>query len=608
MKSTIICVSAVLACSAIADSQDARDALQLINHVNCAVAEITQSKDKLILEREYNALTVDSLKLDSIGDYETIDTIKNLMEAAKKLRISSVDREMLQEEIDQEMNDALYSAMPNIGSLASPNLLSTAVNLTVGAASAYVNYEKQKKAIRRRAKKANWEIDKNDIETLDGLNQDLLDSQWRIVQRYKINDYDRVTSRLISQMIEHFKDPDKKRRYEFFALHEKEYRTFTRYWYYRAVAAFEIGLKGDAYKSIENFQRNFLQIVRNDKIAALVAMMKVQMLLERRWVDSEIRKQLVIIENNATLDDWNLLYFCGLVYADKLNDKEQARRVLKKAVNELSFKQENRLSSFRGNLKADEKLGVEDVPSADALMICRTKLQLIDKDHHEGEIRSILLQSIEKENSFILDSLYYVGRTKDTEMLKRLFPYIMNTTLASKTHWGREDSFYVYLPVAWFQVSDLKPTLLFGTDGVPISDTGRELCKEAVSPFAGLDAETLLLMSVMPVVGGAVSLDSAREARKFSQTKKNLPRLDDAYVRLRYRAEIDNLEESVSEAILTIPHKYCTVKMIFPLPKDEKGRHVAGIAMPSRIQIADKSVFEISVKDMSAMPKDESGK
>lgn len=55
-----------------ADSQDAKDALQLINHVNCAVAESTESKDPIVLEREHNALTVNALKLDSVKYEQTI--------------------------------------------------------------------------------------------------------------------------------------------------------------------------------------------------------------------------------------------------------------------------------------------------------------------------------------------------------------------------------------------------------------------------------------------------------------------------------------------------------------------------------------------------------
>ena len=96
-NATSIILAAIWMTATAADSQDARDALQLINHVNCAVAEITESKDPIVLEREYNALTVDALKLDSIKDEQTISAIKSLMRTASKMRITATEREMLKE-------------------------------------------------------------------------------------------------------------------------------------------------------------------------------------------------------------------------------------------------------------------------------------------------------------------------------------------------------------------------------------------------------------------------------------------------------------------------------------------------------------------------------
>lgn len=595
MNKKVLVVAATLLCMSVDASGvgnvKAQRALQLINHINCAVSEITQSKDKLVLEREYNALTVDALKLDSIDDYETVETIKTLLNTAKKLRISTTEREMLQEEIEEEMSEAIYNSMPNIGAMASPNLLSTAINLTVGAASAYMNYEKQKKAIQRRAKKANWAIDKDDIETLDALNQDLLEQHWKLVKRYGFDDYQRVTAKSITQLIDHFKDPDKKRRHEFFRLHESEYATSTRYWYYRSVAAMEDGKDTkDAATALDRFQAIHLQITRKDKIAALVAMQKVQLLLDGSWNNSAIRKQLEIIERNADADDWNLFYFCGLVYANKLSDLDAARRVLKIAINQLSFRQDKRLKEFRSLVeeKGASKAEKESyVPKSDGLLICRMQLQMIENGQGAANLRKQLLDSISKENAMLLDSLYYLGRTSDEKILLKLLPDILSIVIVGEYNFGRKDSFYAYIPIKWFQVSDLEPKLV--VDCETLSEEERVLQKG----FEKKNWERWMPL-ITAVMAGSIYVGTETRIKMDESVKPPLKN-DMIYVKLRFRKEIDRIDSAADMVELNIPHKYCNVALKFRLPRNADDKIVAGVATPFEVVI-DGTPFSFEVR------------
>lgn len=594
--------------SAFADSQEARDALQLINHVNCAVAEITESKDPIVLEREYNALTVDSLKLDSIKDEQTITAIKSLMRTASKMRITATEREMLKEEMEAEMNDAIYSSMPDIGALASPNLLSTAVNLTVGAASAYVNYEKQKKAIQRRAKKEEWKLKKEDIKALENLNEDLLDSHWSIIKNYGINDYRRVTSKDIKSIIEHFRDPDARRRWDFFRLHTDDYRFLTRFWYYRSVAAEAAGQHAEAERSLDEYRKLHLQITRKDKISALVAMQKVRYLLDRSFAGRAIEEQLKIVESNAELEDWNLFYFCGIIYADKLGKVEKARDCLGKAITELSFRLDSRLKDFNGKLDGDDydEDDCDKIPSGESLMACRMKLQMIEKGlRNDKTMKKAILDIIGKENAVMLDAVHYIGRTRDADVAKVLLPKIMSISVESQTRWGRKDVFSVVVPIAWFEAGEINPTLRFGgnSEGAFTVDCEkRELVKLApekswFSPFKrgtviGASAAAALTLSPLASLAAASVSTAAVEPEKaipYYETRQG------PYVRLTFRTEIDKLSSEAADVVLELPHKYANVRMSFALPRDEKGRHTAGFAMPYAVDI-DGSKFGLKIQ------------
>lgn len=593
-----IILAAIWMTATAADSQDARDALQLINHVNCAVAEITESKDPIVLEREYNALTVDALKLDSIKDEQTISAIKSLMRTASKMRITATEREMLNEEIEAEMNDAIYSSMPNIGSLASPNLLSTAVNLTVGAASAYVNYEKQKKAIQRRAKKEEWNLNKDDIKTLEDLNEDLLDSHWSIIKNYGIDDYKRVTAKDIKSIIEHFRDPDLKRRWDFFRLHTEDYKYLTRFWYYRSVAAEAVGENTESEMSLDKYQKLHLQITRRDKIAALVAMQKIRFLLDRSFSARAIRRQLEVVERNAEHEDWNLFYFCGIIYADKLDDIPSAKRCLEKAITELSFRLDKRLKEFNGKIdNNDFKAKDHDkIPSAESLMACRMKMQMIEKNQcHDRDTKSAMLDIIGKENAMMLDAVHYIGRTKDEDVAKALLPKITTVSVESSTRWGREDAFTVLVPIEWFEAGKIAPRLRFGKEsegGFSIEEQKRELVKLEPGNVYSTARIALALGAAasvpMAMLYAIVDSDLYKGVKLYYESRQG------PYVRLTYRTEIDKLDDKLQDVVLEMPHKYCDVKIVFTLPRSSDNKHTAGFAMPKAVVI-DGTTFGLTV-------------
>ena len=154
--------------------EDVDAVLLLINHINWVVTKIKIANDPIVLEQEYESINQNALYLDAIKDKEVVNLVCNIMDLIVDMRIDAKEREMLQEELDQGMSDAIYDAVPNPMSLFSLNPVSSICNLATAAVSSYANYRKAKIRLAKQFKKATWDLDKNKMVFLNEMNKNLL--------------------------------------------------------------------------------------------------------------------------------------------------------------------------------------------------------------------------------------------------------------------------------------------------------------------------------------------------------------------------------------------------------------------------------------------------
>ena len=440
--------------------RDDLSALFVINHINWIVTKIKNYNDPIVLEEEYKNICADSLNLNSIKDPETIDLISDIMDAITEMRIDEKEREMLKEELDQGMSDAMYDALSGINAGGGLSPIGAVFNLVTSAVTAGANYKRAKKRVMQTYKKQTWGLDKSRMQNLNELNKSLLQKYWILVQRYSLPDEYRVSENDIAMLIDHLKDENPNRLHSFLKSMEKKYFGLQNYWYYRALTATQVKDKDDAKKALDEyirFQRDYGQILRIDGIAAKAAMLRIKLMMDDGKIDvPKCRELLKVIERNSTIDEWQSYYFCAMVYADELGDIASAERVLLPVTTRLDFKRHNRLVEWCNQAQEKKDLNLTNsvdrlIPSGDALYECKTLLLGLSKYKLTATERDRIYSAIcddagasAKEKLFLYCSLRY------EDALKKIIPDLKNIRVICEQSSNPNNLFLkLSMPMSW---------------------------------------------------------------------------------------------------------------------------------------------------------------
>ena len=446
------------------DEKDALAALLLINHINCSVTRIKNANDAIVLEEEYNSINQNAILLDSIKDKEMVELICDIMDAIVSMRIEEKERQFLKEELDQGMSDAMYDAIPNPLNLISANPISAICNIATAAASSYMNYKKAKANLTKKFKRSNWELDKNRMVYLNELNKCLLEKYWIIVDRYKLPDYYRVVEDDVIHLIERLKDENGERRYAFLKDKDVEetYKFLPVYWYHRGRAAYENGDMVDAMTALSRFQiyeKDYSKILRHNKTAASVAMLKLNIMLQAEdgsFNATEIEEQLKIILKNATKNDWNMLYYAALVYSQELKNFETAKRLLVKVIDEMEFARDSNLIDWKEFIQArmdaedGETVDGKNLMGNDALFSCKSLLSEIETYNlPPDELQKRLKELCEADNTATREKLFCYCSLNFEGALKYLDKDIRGIQFQYDGSVSTQLCVNVALPVSW---------------------------------------------------------------------------------------------------------------------------------------------------------------
>lgn len=502
----------------------AQDVVVIINHINWSIAKITSYNDPIILEQEYDALSLNNLYLSAITDIDIVETIKNIYNTITNLRINDGDRKILHEVFEQEKRNAIYEALPSPGAIITPNFVSLAINLAQSSVSSFANYQKIKKDLELKLKKNTWELDKEKMKELNDFWTSLLSQYYALISKYKLDDYWRVTDKDCKELIERLKDNDEKRLYEYLRQSRERFKKLPIFWYYLGVYS----IKNDDFKgakiAFDTYQNLFCQILRKDEIAASVSMNYIRLLIEsnNRNINTEIKRHLEIIEKNSADNDFTFRYFCGLAYWNLLKDSDNAIRVLKILKNYLEYAVNSDLVAYRNwwGSKERDDLQKKELPKTEALMQTRIALvDIITQKTHRDFIK-IFNEICNKNTISNTEFLYYVGHLSADAIYKKIEDEIRVISISHESKWLRTDSFYVKLPLKWFLLEDIKPEL---------------------------------------------ELYSKGKLAKRIQPKNNTPERDkNGMMIFEYKYEGDHIIDNKIDCIkLSISHKFCPVKVVF---------------------------------------------
>ena len=317
-----------------------------LNLCTVSVSQIIDYSDIVILEQEYDAI-LNNLNIEQMPkDEALLNILKQLLDTITFFRMQEGDKKFIDQDYQNKMKNAIWSAVPNIGLIfAGGNPVTLAVSLASQVGVGYMNYRKTKAGNEFAYEKEMWQLNRAAIEQFNGLRRELFDTAWRLVDAHDIPDSYRLTERQVTQYNEILMDPDDFRRYERLDSIKEHFIAYPPFWYFFGNTANALwketeGELSDYYfraakMYFEVFVRSFraCDLLRENQVASSCALEYIDLLRvdvpEERAKISELLQFALDMSGNAN----DVLQLCAFAYL-KIGDAKSAAQLFRRLVNE----------------------------------------------------------------------------------------------------------------------------------------------------------------------------------------------------------------------------------------------------------------------------------
>ena len=128
--------------------------------------------------------------------------------------ISAEDKKLIDAEYQNRMKNAVWSAVPHLGLIfATGNPIAIAMNLATQVGISYMNYRRNKAEYQQGQEREHWQIEKSDLEMINGLRQSLFRTSWRLAKTYNFPDEYRLTDQQVKDYNSTLLEDDPIKRY-----------------------------------------------------------------------------------------------------------------------------------------------------------------------------------------------------------------------------------------------------------------------------------------------------------------------------------------------------------------------------------------------------------
>lgn len=338
------------------EEQDAiLDTIAQINHINWVVNVIKTYNNALVLEEEYEKISYGNLNLSRIPDEDTLIRITKTLETLHSLRKDEREMKHWLEDFRNSRGRKVKSywlkaSKETINALSTQAsecqlafehgkaagmaaVAQTVFNMAFHAVSLYFDYDNFVYELDKSIKDRRFDFDAAKLDLLHQQNKELLQDQWRFINRYHLDDRLRVSDNDIKRLIDCLKDDDHLRIYKRIMVMRERFSLFPEYWYYLSCVAMETGHFKDGITACDTFFKINREIFRDDPMAGIVAYNKAFMLPKTEANKQEIHKCLELAKkSNSLRGDWQLDYLVAIMYKGVFNEQAKAEEMLETAI------------------------------------------------------------------------------------------------------------------------------------------------------------------------------------------------------------------------------------------------------------------------------------
>lgn len=320
-----------------------------LNIWTVSISQIIAYNDVNVLNQEYNTI-MNNLSLKNITKSDALlDVITKILDEITYLRMDYGDQELLERKYQQQLKNAVWSAVPNIGAIfVSKDPVVVGLNLASQVGIGYMNYRRNKAEYQMGFEEEKWNIQKNRMLHLHGLQKQLFQTAWYLTEEYEFSDEYRLTEKRISSYNEALMEENIVRRYNKLDAMRMYFDAYPAFWYqigstansiYRSELFFDNPDIKEDYKkyAIECFQEyeklNKFNLLQNDVITASWALEYLELLDLSQANSTEKAKNLIQIAEKHSENALDALELCAFAYL-RIDDEDNAARLFHRLVNE----------------------------------------------------------------------------------------------------------------------------------------------------------------------------------------------------------------------------------------------------------------------------------
>ncbi len=300
--------------------------VQALNMAIVSVSTIIDTENRVVLDSEYRRI-INNLKLGSIADDdELIDAYREVMDFITKKTLRTDEAERFRTKMEKAKSRSFLRAATGIRAYGA-DPLSFALSLVTSVASAGFNYYEQKETFAEEFSDQEWQIKKEDIEDLNNIHKQFIQSAWKLLRKYGVKDELRLTEDTIKLYLDTMKEQDDEKALRMFDNIKRHFEAYPPFYYYYASRAIKAKRDDLARQCYKDFERLWKDVLRPDPLMASVAVsMLSDISLQKEPEKAE--RYIGLAENNLRDNDDGMLRF-GIAEAKKAFGKaEDAKKLL----------------------------------------------------------------------------------------------------------------------------------------------------------------------------------------------------------------------------------------------------------------------------------------
>ncbi len=299
-----------------------KNSFSMMYYLAITAEEIRTSKDnRIALEDIYTSLLND-INPGAINEI-TQDHLKNLRDIIKSYISISTKRERLQYIYNQNKAEAIRSAVPNpiavLSMTKSLDWKKLAMNAVYTAVDSYNSYKKAVASADKEFLMSGWELDDEEVETVQKNRDRAFDYMVDMVQEYHLDGMLTLNEKSIEQFAEICAIEDAPERIKRLESEEKTYKLLGNYWLELADSYFETSKYQKCIDCVNKYNELSTGIYRKDynyaQILPKVIVAAQNTYFGDRYVPC-IQKYTDDLMANTSSDDWSIRYFAAQVYLD----------------------------------------------------------------------------------------------------------------------------------------------------------------------------------------------------------------------------------------------------------------------------------------------------